>query len=1087
MKHVLHPGVGSRILQEGKLRCRGMKQRRFGRTSAREVAAWLVALSLLGCLCSKLLGQENRGSIIGRVTDQSGATVPGARVRTVNIATGVAAVTQSNTTGNYSLPFLPPGTYRVSVNKTGFVTAVNQAVRVNAQQTLPLDFVLKVGSVSQQVSVSARAPMLEAASASTGQTISTESISQLPMLNRNISSLALLGPGMNQNPNFFGSIIGGLETGGVAATGNGLRDESNQFTIDGANVNVGMYNYPSFVPVPEAVDEFDVQTGTYPAEYGDFAGSHVNYVLKSGTNSFHGSAWEFLQNNAFDARNFFSPTVPPLRQNQFGGELGGPIKKNKTFFMATYQGLRESSQSFIENVVPSVAQRSGDLAQNPGGTLAAPFIDPTTGKPFPGDIIPASRIVPQSKTALQLLAPLPNQPGAVNWGQFISFPQFANDVLAKIDHSFSDKDNFSGRYMFHNSSILQTTCCVGQFATSTLPIKSQDVALIETHTFSPSVVVASRVSWNRQTLDELYPQVGSRLNTRQVFGMLIPSSIAPGDPMNAYPYFSISGYGGLGETGNIPLYQPDENYEIASDLALIEGKHTLKTGFETFRFRSVRFVNDNTNGETFFAPTNPAGTGSALADFLLGLPSESTIASIPITVDLRRTEASFYLDDKWAVSPKLTLDLGLRYELHLPTNEHFGRVPLFNFTPPGSFETLSPGEGLYLADFDDFAPRFGIAYRVSPGTVIRTGYGMYYDTPDQLWWTFKASNPPFITTETFFAAAGQPLGLADPYPLGLAAAGGVPSPAAYQFNPGTPTVNEWTFDVQHSFGRNLLLDVGYVGNRAYGYPRTTTLNVPLVPGTGAIQSRRPLLGFGPIAYMQFDSPSTYEALQVKVEKRFSRGLSFLASYTWSKNLDIASNGANGATVIPTNLNIDYGPSDYDVPQNLTLSWAYDLPVGRGRRFLSSGRLSDLTLGGWELSGVATLASGYPMTITYPGDVANVGLGTRPVRVCNGGLGSRATVNEWFDVACFTGPAPFTFGNSGRGVLFGPSTQTWNIALMKDFHTYENQYLQFRAEFYNAFNNVNLGQPISEVGVPGAGQITSAGPARIIQFGLEYNF
>ena len=568
--------------------------------------------------------------------------------------------------------------------------------------------------------------------------------------------------------------------------------------------------------------------------------------------------------------------------------------------------------------------------------------------------------------------------------------------------------------------------------------------------------------------------------------MVIPSSIGPGDPMNAYPYFTISGYTPIGQLGNSPLYQPDENYEIASDLAITTGKHALKFGFEVDRYRSARFVNDNTNGQLNFTPSNPAGSGNALGDFLLGLPASSAVALSPTTVDLRRTAVDLYAADKWSITPKLTLDLGLRYELNVPTNEHFGRISLFDFASPGSFQQLSPGDELWHGDLNNFAPRAGLAYRFTNNDVLRASGGIYYSNTPQLNLTFSASNPPFISSYNFFAAAGAPLVASNPFPLNQAIAGGVPSPNAIQQYQHTPAVYEWMVDEQHSFGPSMVFDVSYVGNRGVHFGRTVNLNVPLTPGPGSIQTRRPLPGYGPITYFQFDNFSTYNSLQMRFEKRFSHGLSLLASYTWSKNLDLDSNELLANTIIPNNLNIDYGPSDFDIRQNLTVSYVYDLPFGSGRQFLNSSGLLDEIVGGWQLSGVTTVHSGSPFTVGYPGDIANVGLGTRPVRTCNGKL-SNAIIQDWFDLSCFAEPAQYAFGNSGRGILFGPGYRNWNIALMKSFRTFEKQALQFRAELFNAFNNVNFGQPNSTISTPGAGQITSAGSARIVQFGLKYSF
>lgn len=1049
-------------------------------------AIYLIALCLLLVVSSTpdAYSQANQGNILGLVTDQTSSTVVGATVTVTNVATEVSTTAMTDTTGRFSVPFLPPGTYRVKVEAKGFKSVTNPSVSVHAQQSLSLDFTLQVGSVRQVVSVSAQSPLLQTSSSNTGQTVPNHVIQNLPLLNRNLLSIALIGTGMQPSQNGISHTLAVDLTGGVSVTADGLRDTANQYTIDGANVNIGLYNYPSFVPIPDAVQEFSVLTGNYSAEFGQYAGAHINYVLKSGTNAFHGSVFEYLQNNDLNARNYFSPTVPTLRQNQFGGVFGGPIRKNHAFFMVSYQGLRQFTSQFQQYVFVTQAQRNGDLSLENDGTPTPPFIDPETGLRFPGNQIPSARISQQAKAALAL-EPLPNQAGADNFATFASTPTNSDDGLVKVDDTLTAHDQLSGRFLIHDMTETDLTnfSPLGDLLT---PIRAKNIALIEIHTFSPTAVLSSRASWNRQTLSQVYPSVASDLDTRQMFNMVIPSNVAAGSRLNAYPYFNISGYTGIGTFGNSPLFQQDQNYEIASSLAVIKGNNNFQTGFELDRYRSTRFVNDNTNGQLNFAPTNPAGTGNALADFLLGLPTSSTVATSGISVDLRRSAIDLYITDKYSVTPRLTVEAGLRYELNTPVNEHNGRLSLFNFTAPGSFQQLKPGDKLWHGDLDNFAPRLGLTYRLTHSDVIRAGGGIYYSNSPQLNLTFAAANPPFISTFNFNSAVDAPLLSPNPFPLGQQVTGGVASPFYIEANQHTPAAYEWMVDVQHSVNPTLLLDLGYQGNRAVHFGRTMQLNVPLTPGPGAIQSRRPLPSFGSVSSYQFDSFSTYESLQARVDKRLSHGLSFLASYTWSKNLDVDSDELTGGTVIPTDLNFDYGPSDFDISQNLTLSYVYELPFGAGRRFLNTRGIVNEVIGGWQLSGVTTFRSGFPFTVTYPGDVANVGLGTRPNRVCSGRMSNRS-IHDWFNLSCFVAPPRYTFGDTKRGTLFGPGYKDWDMGLMKRFQTFRDQYLTFRAEFYNIFNNVNFGQPNATISTPGAGQITSAGPARIGQFGLDYHF
>jgi hypothetical protein len=1040
-------------------------------------------LTMAGPLLYRVQAQENRGSILGTVTDETGAPVANATVQSTNVATGIETTTHSDESGDFNLPFMVPGDYHVEVDAKGFSKASNPSVTVHAQETQHLTFLLHVGSATEVVTVTSQAPLLETANTTTGQTLGTATVQNLPVNNENLLSETLLGPGMEPSQNSISAILQVTLTNGVTVTANGLRDSSNQYTIDGANMNIGIYNYPSYVPMPDAVEESNVVTGNYSAEYGQFAGAHVNYVLRSGANDFHGNAWEYLENTDLNARNFFSRTGPkaPLRQNQFGGLFGGPIRRNSTFFMVAYEGLRNFTDSILSQNTITQAER--------GGTLPSAATDPTTGLPFPGNQIPPGRIS-ATATAAMALDPPPNQNPAVNggndFGYLIPTPRDDDEGVAKVDQSFGQHDQLSGRYIIRNLFVDKLSYTVGVLDLIQAPILTRNLAFIETHVLSPTAVVATRLAFNREHNENLYPEVPPGTNMNQLFSMNNPYYPGANSLMNTYPLFTITNFTDIGLDGGAPLIQPDQNYEIASDVSLTRGKHSLKMGFELDRYRSDRQVNDNTNGILNFTNTNPAGTGNALADFLLGLPASTQVATLPVVIDLRRTATDLYIADQWLATPKLTVEMGLRYELNAPANEHNGRVSLFNYTAPGGFQQIAPGQALWDSDLRDFAPRLGINYRFMPSTVVRAFSGIFYSNPPTLALTTLASNPPFITSYTFNAAAGNPLNSASPFPVGQAAVGGVPAPITVQQNRRTPAIYEWMLDIQHSFSPNLLLDVGYVGNRAIHLGREMGLNVPLTPGPGAIQARRPLTNFGQVTSIQYDAHSSYQALQARLEKHFTNDFAFLLSYTWSKNLDQASNENSGGTVIPTNLNFDYGPSDFDIPQNLTASYIYDLPFGHGRKFMNRGGALDEAFGGWQFSGITTLRSGFPNTITWPGDVANVGLGTRPVRTCNGKLSSRS-YQDWYNTACFQAPAQYTFGNSNRGIIQGPGYKDWDMALMKAFPTYHEQNLQFRFEFFNVFNNVNFGQPGDTANTSTAGMISSASAGRQGQMALEYRF
>ncbi|MEW5980011.1 MAG: TonB-dependent receptor [Acidobacteriota bacterium] len=1067
-------------------------------------------------LSAPLFSQETRGSIEGIVTDQQGGAVPGAAITVTNQATGVVHTTKTGSTGNYTIPYLPPGTYRVSAEAPGFSTSVNPSLVLLHQQTKRADFRLEVGATEQEVTVTSEALLLQTGDATMQGSISSQVLRELP-LSRNVMQAATLMPGVTYSNSNFGNVVGSSQGGGVSMATNGLRDTMAGYSVDGVNMTNGLYSYPSFIPIVEGLEEVTVQTSNYSAEYGQTGGGRISYALKSGTNSFHGAAWEFHDNSELNARNFFSPVVPPGRTNTFGGVFGGPIRKNKLFFFGAYQGLRSKSYSYVQQTIPNEAQRNGDLSLDVLGKPVPIFKDPTSGQPFPlvngkPNQIPASRISPTAVAAWNLLVPPTNAPGPFNWQGNVAIPRTNNQYNLKIDNVISDKDTLSGH--FYISRILrhgiQRDCC--PFITKN-PTRAYNVALIETHTLSPAAVLVTRASYNRMASSSLYPPELQDADSRKLFSMNIPNNIGPGDVMNTHPEFLISGFTPIGTIGNSPNYQWDENYEIASNLSLVKGKHSWKMGFDLIRYRVGRFVNERTNGELNYSNSNPNGSGYALADFLLGLPSSSVLADKPITVDLRHTNLSFFITDKWRVAPRLILDMGLRYEFIPPANEHYGRMSTFSLTAPGQFNVLSPAQALWSTNYGNWAPRIGLTYQITNQDLIRTSFGTFYSYPAMLFMVLKGNNPPFVSTYRFSSAPNAPLTSRDAFPIGQALAGGVVAPSPWSSYMKMPRIYSWNFDLQHSFGTNMLLDIGYVGNRGVHLANTRTLNIPSDPGIlcpisgripgcvplGVIQPRRPLPNWGTITYWDDFGFSTYHGLQVRFEKRFSHGFSTLTTYAWSKSMDIASVENLSNTIDPKDHNAWYGPSDMDQRQRLNLTYLWELPVGRGRHWVPSNRVADAIVGGWSLSGTSTYHSGFRFSPNYSINLNNVGVRQLPARFCDGNR-SNPTIEEWFDTACFGSPIPpelrstYSYGfqgDAGRGILFGPHFGQWNIGLIKNFTTFENQYLQVRAEFYNAFNNVNFDLPAFSFtvgpGITDAARISSAKPARTITLAVRYHF
>ncbi|MFN9458218.1 MAG: TonB-dependent receptor domain-containing protein [Acidobacteriota bacterium] len=1028
--------------------------------------------------------QENRGTILGRTTDSSGLNVEGASVSIRDLDTGLNVSTVTNADGLYRAPSLPPGRYEVSASKPGFKRAAAQ-VSLSIQQNLRQDFVMQVGDVKESISVTGEAAPLVTDTAALGNLVQRKNVTELPISGRNLMALTLLGPGVSTSINGVSNTVATYTAGGVALSSNGMRSSANQYSVDGANVNSGFYNVPSFVPVVDAVEEFRVQTGNYSAEYGGFGGAHVNYSLRSGTNQFRGSVWEFLRNDALDARNAFTTNKPPMRQNQFGGILSGPITRDRLFFMGSYEGLRLRRQSLGQGTVPTESQRNGNLELNTVGQVERTFIDPLTGTAFPGNIVPPSRL---SRTAQRVLRyfPLPNQPGVINFRSQTSIPTDNDSYLAKVDYHLSNANRLAARYASLSADLPGGTIALfGDFGTRN-PLLSQNVSILDTHTLSPSTLLDFRLSWNRMLLRELGPRSNSDFDPRGELAMAIPSVAGPGTLENGFPRFNITGFAPVGDSAVVPLKEPDDNYQLAASVSTLRGKHGLKFGVDYRRARSARIHGRNTNGTLQFVPNNPAGTGNALADFLLGLPQSTSIVDRSVVVDMRQNRTHFFLADNWNLHPRLTLELGVRYELNLPVSERYGRIPVFDFTPPGEFRLLKPGEALFNGDYNNLAPRLGLAWRVTPATVIRAAYGVFYSEPKRHGLNVRGINPPFVVSQNFVASREQPLSASNPFPLGLASAGGVPAPNSYQVNARTPYLNSWSLNVQRSILGTWVAEAGYVGNRGVKFGRQVQLNVPLVPGPGNIQARRPLPAFGMAQHFQYDATSDYHGLQTRLEKRFNAGYSVQASYTFSRAIDLSADELAGGSPDPRNQNRDRGLSDTHVGHRFTGSWVWEIPLGAGRRYLARGGKADVILGGWQLSGIATAETGVPLTISAPGDTANIGLGSRPNRLCDGRL-PNGSANEWFDTSCFVMPGAFSIGNSGRGILAGPGAHSWNIGVGKRFRIVETHGIQFRAELFNAWNRVNLSTPGTQVGTPAYGRILASGAARNIQLGLKYGF
>ncbi|HEX4231228.1 MAG TPA: TonB-dependent receptor [Bryobacteraceae bacterium] len=1034
----------------------------------------LAALTLLS-----LLAQGPEASITGDVRDPSGAFIVGAKVAARNTATNVVRSTVTDGAGLFVISALQPGPYEIQVEAQGFSKNTRSGIVLEVAQVARLDFTLQLGSSAESVNVVEAAGVTETETASTGQVIENKKVVELPLNGRQFYSLALLTPGAYQPAeNSTVGYRGGFNVAGAAET-------NNNFSVNGIDNNDSGINGPTFLPSIDSIQEFKLLTGIFPAEYGHSSGSQVIVVTKAGTNEFHGTAFEFVRNQIFDAKNYFTAagSPPAYKRNQFGGTLGGPIRKNKTFFFYSYEGLRLRQQLASLATVPTSDMLSGNFGSLL--TLAKPIQlkDPLNGASFTNDIIPASRISPLGAAILSFY-PAPGIPTPS--GQLPSANYYFNETRIetmnenslRIDHSISPKDSFYGNYNRYNDPSFepQNTLC----GSSTLPgfgcnagLTTQLGVLDEIHIFSPSVVNEFRAGVNRL----VQPRV-QQDNTANFPGL--PGAFLGYLANNGgVPRTTITGYSTLGGATNLPSERDDTTYQLIETISWTKGKNSFKFGGDWRKFFSTNLQTSNGRGSLSFTGSAPGpASGYPLADLLLGLPTTSSRNPYSPWFYERLSGMSAFAMDDYKLSPSLTLNIGLRYEYNGVISEKYGQMSSFDPTVPGGGLRVEDENGLgntlYQPNYKNFAPRFGFAWQPfhNTATVVRGGYGIFYNQTTTLngFYTL-ATNAPFRNPQTFTATAANPIQLdVNPFPLALSAN----SSTASGINPHFPTAyaQQWSLDIERQLNQNLLLDVGYRGNKGTDLPLSFDPNQPL-PGSG--NAGRPFQNFGNITYFQDNGNSNFNALLVKLDKRLTHGLSFLASYTYGKSIDEGSGTASGSDAsggVQNSRNQfsgERGLSDFDVRHRFVLSPIWNLPFGAaGKSF------TDWIIGGWQLSGIFQLQSGRPFTPTESGNISLTGQSAdRPnvVAGCNPNDGPK-TINEWFNAACFSLPASGTFGDAGRNILTGPGLITLDFAIARVFAVTERMHLQFRGEAFNLANHPNFEQPNATQNSPSFGRITS---------------
>ena len=1068
----------------------------------------VLAAAILACVPLLVYAQAT-GQINGAVTDSSGGVLPGVTVEATNAGTGAVRTAITGADGLYTIPLLAPGNYTVKASLQGFRTSQREGVRVTVSETARVAFQLEVGQLTETITVSAEATLVETSNATHGIVIDERKVVDLPLNGRNFTQLGTLIPGVVAPPGGLGGQAGDATPGGFGnATGgfnvNGMRNQSNNFLMDGATNNDTFNTGFVLRPPPDAIEEFKILTHAFSAEYGRNAGSVVNVVTKSGSNTLAGAVWEFNRNNTMQARNHFAPPTQPkpeLQQNQFGGAIGGPIMRNRLFGFGYYEGYRNNSGVTQNIVVLSEAQRRGDFS---GG---AAIRDPLTGQPFPGNIIPGNRISPAATQLLNEFVPLPNSPG----NRYIVSPtvkDIRDQYGARFDYHLGTRQTILGRYMRSETDRVtpRIIAPIDQRSLATL----QDALISHHFVISSNVINQARFSVNRITAN---PAVTSGLSPRD-FGINFANTnpIAAGLPSIAVQGFFGGGNAALGDGQQPFVDRVNHVWQAANDLTWIAGRHSLKFGADVRReAMRIAFIN-RPNGDLTF---NGSISGNAAADFLLGRPSQARATTQQAIQNGYGWLFAGYAQDEFHVTPHLTLNLGVRYELPTPFIDQNDAISGFSTgvqsqrfpaAPRGLVYPGDPGvpRGIVPTDKNNVAPRIAMAWDPfgDGRTSIRSAFGVFYDALAGQGDFFQSGvlSPPFTPLVELNAPAST-ITLADP----LAAVAGPPnpfppaltiigwgndfkSPYAYHFNLG----------VQRQVMSRLGAEISYVGSRGHNLPIFMEVNPGVfTPGQTAAGARimpafalvRPTF---PVARSWFDS------LQTSLRLLPARGLNFLASYTLGKTTDHVSGlniGGEARPVLPVTqgdegsieraLEFEKGPALFDARHRFVLSFGYELPTLENASAIMRG-----IAGGWQLNGIYQAQSGFPLTITR-GAVLDIRYMTnRPDVTCDPNAGPKTTA-QWFDTSCFrilslaeTGERP---GNVGRNTVRGPGFQRTDLSVFKNFDVAARHRIQVRIEGFNVWNQPRFGQPNGVIGNATFGQITSAEDGRIVQLGVKYIF
>lgn len=1099
-------------------------------------------LALLSASLLPLLAQSPQASITGILTDPQGAFIPSTTISARNLATGVVTTAVSNDSGLYQLRALPIGSYVITVEQPGFKRYVREGLVLTTGQNLELSIQLEIGSTTETVNVNERASTLETRTSDVSQLIEAKSMEDMPIGDRrSMNIINITGAAVFVNydsggkPNF--SLAGG-------------RTQSQNMFIDGGtaqNMRLGIGQIDTDPPI-ESTSEVKVLTNSYSAEYGGSAGGVIIATTKTGTNQLKGTLFEYFRNEKLDAANFFAPWVngekvrAPLRYNVFGGTVGGPVVipklykgRDRTFFFFSYEGSRRNEGQTRQMTVPDAAQRAGDFSRTfaANGTVV-PVFDPATGRveggrtvrdAFPGNRIPDGRIDPVARNLMQFW-PAPNRPpdnitGANNFrGNWVQ-QLIRDNVLAKVDHNLSAKDRLTGRYLY-NSDNLGVTSVFANPAAETNGNALRHQQFLYT-------------SWNRvispTMLNELRFTYGNRINWARTLGLdgNWPQQLnLRGLPGSAFPQFTVQGFQTLGSNAQERRQFPIQQFQIINNYSWTRGRHNLKFGFEWRPSMNYEVNLPTASGAFTFSPLSSgqpgtANSGLGLASMLLGQPLNFS-ANATQVLDRRSTYWSGFAQDDWTINSRLTLNIGLRWEIDTPMRDVSNRMNSFDTTqinPVSNTPGVVKFMGLngwttnpYQTDLNNFGPRVGLAWRpVGDKTVIRGGIGVFFAHP------FDAGVPnaaalgfseslslnspdngitsPFILRNGLSGFSLQPPTLNDRF--GAVAVGAAPTQAItfFEQNRTSGYSTQYNVTVQHELPSSVLLEFGFLGNRSrkLASPNMTLNQIPwnVLGAANQAQRDRPFPQFTNVSTQTPSlGVSNYHAFTARAEKRYAKGFNLLGTYTFSKFNNNTSEGGSalGSGAGPYsdfyNRRLDYGPSDNDVRHRMTMSSVYELPYGKGKRWGNDNPLR-YVIGDWAVGGIALVQTGAPVTIATQVDTRfNFAAGALRADVARDPNlpGDARSVSRWFDTSAFSQPANFRNGTAGPGIVRAPGKVNFDMSLLRNFPIGENRKFQLRGEFFNLFNKANFAPPGATLGAPGFGVIGAADPGRRVQLGAR---